>query len=410
MSDSVITLPARDSPTTENGEAAASTEKTASRRQATSGADLILPIIIFAVVKSNPPQLASQLMYLRRYRSAICLTGEASYAIVNLTAVVEFLEHVELSQLGLGDESDKVIRCVAVTTLWRQADCSVEDLSPIGLNYLDETNADAASIASASSRLRGRVFQVGELAGSAADSANKVLTGVVDSSWTALRGLISTPNQNPPEDDASVPPPSGDNRPGMRPRQASSFSLASVTASVATIAAAAASRSRSRANSRASAIMSQPKEEHTWKGNEEMVEVVSRPASVRERDRQSIYPSDDDDAHSDNDNGDGGDLPSTGVRHERSKSDTRSIYSVASAVSRVKSRDADSIKESSRKDAEKEKEREDAKERVSISDRLASIGVLGRIGGQDTPTAREAGIGESPQGKVSCADICVSAR
>ena len=78
-----------------------------------SGADLILPIIIFAVVKSNPPQLASHLMFLRRYRSAICLTGEASYAIVNLTAVVEFLEHVDLAELGLGSDSDKVIRSVS---------------------------------------------------------------------------------------------------------------------------------------------------------------------------------------------------------------------------------------------------------------------------------------------------------
>lgn len=80
------------------------------QKQSTSGADLILPIIIFAVVKANPAQLASHLMYLRRYRSAICLTGEASYAIVNLTAVVEFLEHVDMAELGLGDDSGKVIR------------------------------------------------------------------------------------------------------------------------------------------------------------------------------------------------------------------------------------------------------------------------------------------------------------
>lgn len=82
----------------------------ASTKPSTSGADLILPIIIFAVVKANPAQLASHLMYLRRYRSAICLTGEASYAIVNLTAVVEFLEHVDMADLGLGGDSDKVIR------------------------------------------------------------------------------------------------------------------------------------------------------------------------------------------------------------------------------------------------------------------------------------------------------------
>lgn len=107
MSDSVLTI----QPTSPTRPVSPDPpESKVAPRGTTSGADLILPIIIYAVVKSNPPQLASQLMYLRRYRSAICLTGEASYAIVNLTAVVEFLEHVELSQLGLGDDSDKVIR------------------------------------------------------------------------------------------------------------------------------------------------------------------------------------------------------------------------------------------------------------------------------------------------------------
>lgn len=103
MSDSVMTAHP-DTPTKQ------STTPPSSTKPSTSGADLILPIIIFAVVKSNPAQLASHLMYLRRYRSAICLTGEASYAIVNLTAVVEFLEHVDMAELGLGDHSDKVIR------------------------------------------------------------------------------------------------------------------------------------------------------------------------------------------------------------------------------------------------------------------------------------------------------------
>jgi hypothetical protein len=248
------------------------------QKRSTSGADLILPLMIYAVVKANPPQLASQLMYLRRYRSAICLVGEASYAIVNLTAVVEFLEHVHLSELGLGD-SDRVM--------------SVEDLTPIGLPFLDD-GTDAASIASASSRLRGRVFQVSEMAGSAAGSANKVITGVVDSSWSALRGIINSSSGTPqvtasPPDEAlspaspalALPVP----RPGGRPRQSSTFSLASVTASVANIAAAAstaAARTRSRASSHAD-----------WP-NQEMVEVAPRPESLRgDRDRD-IYAAESD--------------------------------------------------------------------------------------------------------------------
>lgn len=113
MSDSVMTAQADDR--------TAGSSTPPRPKQSTSGADLILPIIIFAVVKANPAQLASHLMYLRRYRSAICLTGEASYAIVNLTAVVEFLEHVDMAELGLGDDSGKVIRLVSSHRSWRRS-------------------------------------------------------------------------------------------------------------------------------------------------------------------------------------------------------------------------------------------------------------------------------------------------
>jgi hypothetical protein len=249
----------------------------------------------------------------------------------------------------------------------------VEDLSPIGLTYLDESNADAASIVSASSRLRGRVFQVTEMAGSAADSANKVLTGVVDSSWTALRGLIGTNAEqqliatNQASDDATVP------RPNMRPRQASSFSLASVTASVASIAAAAstaAARSRSRATSRASDTQQQ------WTGNQEMIDVSSRPESIHE---QYIDESEEDD-HQDT---------STEQEHMPAAelADVRSIKSVSSMMSK---------EESGSKN-----------ERATISNRLASIGVLGRLSGPTTSDESGAPSAEASPSKV-CLSLCLS--
>ncbi len=76
-----------------------------------SGADLLLPLAIYSIVKSNPNRLVSHVLFVQRYRSAICLSGEASYAIVNLTAVIEFLEHVDLAELGL-TSTEKVMRCV----------------------------------------------------------------------------------------------------------------------------------------------------------------------------------------------------------------------------------------------------------------------------------------------------------
>ncbi|RXK41692.1 hypothetical protein M231_00927 [Tremella mesenterica] len=296
-------------------------EKLETSTPGTSGADLILPIIIYSVVRSNPPQLASQLMYLRRYRSAICLTGEASYAVVNLTAVVEFLEHVNLVDLGLGEDSAKVM--------------SIADLSPIGLALVDESNEDAISIASASSRLRGKVFQVGELAGSAAGSANKVITGVVDSSWTALRGLIVS-NQSQEGSETTLIP----DRPRIRQRQASTFSLASVTASVASIAAAAAAstaaaRSRSRANSKATQVLPMGRE---------MIDVS---------------------------------LPSRRIENESQDGSSESEMeeqSVPVLLGRSRAGSEARNKERQIRD-DKEGQKE---ERASLSDRLASIGVLGK--------------------------------
>lgn len=236
---------------------------------------------------------------------------------------------------------------------------SVEDLSPIGLTYLDESNADAAGIVSASTRLRGRVFQVTELAGSAADSANKVLTGVVDSSWTALRGLIGNNADqlmvdNDLSDTTTVP------RPNMRPRQASSFSLASVTASVASIAAAAstaAARSRSRGASRASETQQQ------WSGNQEMIEVSSRPESIHE-----LYIPEEEDHSTDTE--------VDNERQDKDRSDMKSIRSVSSMMSKDESGGKG--------------------ERASLSNRLASIGVLGRLSSPQSTTLSEDALGASP--------------
>jgi len=210
------------------------------------------------------------------------------------------------------------------------------------------------------------------MAGSAADSANKVLTGVVDSSWTALRGLIGTNAEqqlliNNQSNDATVP------RPNMRPRQASSFSLASVTASVASIAAAAstaAARSRSRATSRASDTQQQ------WTGNQEMIDVSSRPESIHE---QYLDESEEEEQEEQDKTINHIDIePAT---MEKEKSDARSIRSVSSMMSKEDSGSKN--------------------ERATISNRLASIGVLGRLSAAPTPDDSGAPSADTSPSKVS---------
>lgn len=75
--------------------------------------DIILPLMIFAVVKTNPPHLVSHLLYTQRFRYQ-AIGGEESYCLINLLAVAEFLENVDLAALGLGEKEKTVLRYVLV--------------------------------------------------------------------------------------------------------------------------------------------------------------------------------------------------------------------------------------------------------------------------------------------------------
>ena len=71
--------------------------------------DVILPLMIFAAVKANPPHLVSHLLYTQRFRNQ-SVGGEESYCLINVMAVAEFLENVDLAALGLGESEKNVIR------------------------------------------------------------------------------------------------------------------------------------------------------------------------------------------------------------------------------------------------------------------------------------------------------------
>ena len=79
--------------------------------------DVLLPLIIFSVVKSNPPHLVSNLLFTQRFRNQ-SVGGEESYCLINLMAVAEFLENVDMAGLGLG-EVDKVVRYVIAVAFVR---------------------------------------------------------------------------------------------------------------------------------------------------------------------------------------------------------------------------------------------------------------------------------------------------
>ncbi|KDQ50153.1 hypothetical protein JAAARDRAFT_42332 [Jaapia argillacea MUCL 33604] len=315
--------------------------------------DILLPLIIYAVVKANPPRLVSHLLYTQRFRNQ-SVGGEEGYCLINLMAVAEFLENVDLGALGLGEDEKKVL--------------STADLSPIPLSRTalgTETPKSIVSNAShqtAASFFRGRVEQqVDAIAG----SANKMLSGVVDTSFGVLRAFLPVSSDQVP-----APPPTtaGEAQPESTPwnarpgfgllRRESGFSIASLAASLP---------GRERARSTASQYPAEEK-------GQQMVE-VSRPASVRstyrnESDEESgpsvSSETDEEEGEGEEDDGEEGEEEEEAV--DETKVDARSIRSFESMMS------------GARKKNVKGRGLRAGAGRKSIADRLAQVPGLSRFG------------------------------
>ncbi|KAI8097512.1 uncharacterized protein BX664DRAFT_326584 [Halteromyces radiatus] len=72
----------------------------------TASADVLLPLLIFTIVKCNPTNFMSNLKFIQRFRQPSRLSGQASYCLTNILAAVSFLETTNL--VGLGLSADKV--------------------------------------------------------------------------------------------------------------------------------------------------------------------------------------------------------------------------------------------------------------------------------------------------------------
>ncbi|CAO1626290.1 unnamed protein product [Parajaminaea phylloscopi] len=74
----------------------------------TSSADLILPVLIRLLVRTNPPGMASQLLYTQRFRNERLLNreGESAYCLINFQAAIKFIENARPGELGLDQGQD----------------------------------------------------------------------------------------------------------------------------------------------------------------------------------------------------------------------------------------------------------------------------------------------------------------
>ncbi|KAL0953328.1 hypothetical protein HGRIS_004573 [Hohenbuehelia grisea] len=311
--------------------------------------DVLLPLIIFSVVKANPPHLVSHLLFTQRFRNH-AVGGEESYCLINLLAVAEFLENVDLAALGLGD-SDKVMSTATLTPLPVLRTPTTPD-GPLG--RLDEF----------SESLRGRVGQgVDALAG----SANKVITGVVDSSFTILRSLIPEgaaggtvggPSPGVSTRTMSEPALNSAERAGfgLLRRQSSGFSIANIAASLPIPGARARSGS------------------HVEESGQQLV-TVSRPGSIKSVREEADGESDEDEDGSSEDGEEEEDEDDDGegsVAASTREHDARSIRSFESMMSeKVKGR-----------------EKRSSSMRKSLSDRLAHVSGMAASIKDSSPSRR----------------------
>ncbi|GAA5889523.1 hypothetical protein JCM6882_007057 [Rhodosporidiobolus microsporus] len=150
------------------------TRRSGTSSPSTSSADLILPLLIYSVVRSNPPHLVSHLNFVHRYRCESLLRGQSSYCFTNFSAVVEFLTNIDVSALGI---SSQKINAAAASPTPSPA------LSTSSASSFLFSPLSGRPRAHTTGRIRGRVSQeIGSLAG----TANIALAGVVDSSYRLI--------------------------------------------------------------------------------------------------------------------------------------------------------------------------------------------------------------------------------
>ncbi|CAO3673483.1 unnamed protein product [Rhizopus microsporus] len=68
------------------------------------GADKFLPILIYVIIRANPPRLVSNTQYIYRFRSIDQLQAEAGYYLTNLMGAIAFIETMEAKSLSITKE------------------------------------------------------------------------------------------------------------------------------------------------------------------------------------------------------------------------------------------------------------------------------------------------------------------
>ncbi|KAJ1647023.1 hypothetical protein LPJ64_001551 [Coemansia asiatica] len=81
-------------------------------------ADGILPLLIYSVVRANPPRFISNLRFVQRFRTHALLASQFEYCLTNIDAVASFVQSVDARKaVGLPAASNVVDRAVVTPAL-----------------------------------------------------------------------------------------------------------------------------------------------------------------------------------------------------------------------------------------------------------------------------------------------------
>ncbi|KAJ6848297.1 vacuolar protein sorting-associated protein 9A-like [Iris pallida] len=67
------------------------------------GADDFLPVLIYVVIKANPPRLHSNLLYIQRYRRQSRLVSETAYFFTNILSAESFIWNIDAESLSMDE-------------------------------------------------------------------------------------------------------------------------------------------------------------------------------------------------------------------------------------------------------------------------------------------------------------------
>lgn len=158
-----------------------------STRQLTSSADLILPMLIFTAVKTNPTFLCSHLNFIERYHDDTLMSGEESYVLTTFRAVISFIQHVDLSEIGL-EATSHILRYISICILEIRLRLYSPELSSLFSTSPRPLMSGEPDTNAITARLREKVAkELTELTLS--------VTGVVDTGLGALKGFMDSPGQ-----------------------------------------------------------------------------------------------------------------------------------------------------------------------------------------------------------------------